>query len=77
MSRPPIMAPPKISAEDVVSFCDFFYKKTGISMDASRRYFIDRRLEERMAANECRNFREYLALVKFQPGGAEMQALIN
>ncbi|NBC37416.1 chemotaxis protein [Novosphingobium sp. FSY-8] len=77
MSRPPVAAPPKISAEDVVSFCDFFYKKTGISMDASRRYFIDRRLEERMAANDCKTFREYLALVKFQPGGGEMQALIN
>ncbi len=67
----------RISAEDVTVFCDFFYKKTGISMDASRRYFIDRRLEDRIAANECRSFREYLALVKFQPGGSEMQALIN
>lgn len=67
----------RISAEDVTVFCDFFYKRTGISMDASRRYFIDRRLEERIAATECRSFREYLSLVKFQPGGAEMQALIN
>lgn len=76
-----ITPPPKplarISAEDVTAFCDFFYKKTGISMDASRRYFIDRRLEERMAAHECKSFREYISLVKFQPGGAELQALIN
>jgi chemotaxis protein methyltransferase CheR len=68
---------PRISVEDITAFCDFFYKKTGISMDASRRYFIDRRLEERMLANECKTFREYLSLVKFQAGGAEMQALIN
>ncbi|GHC90655.1 CheR family methyltransferase [Novosphingobium pokkalii] len=76
---PPLhrIAAPRISAEDVVVFCDFFYKKTGISMDASRRYFIDKRLEDRMAANDCNSFREYLSLVKFQPGGAEMQALIN
>ena len=76
-SPAPDLGAARISAEDVTVFCDFFYKKTGISMDASRRYFIDRRLEERMAANECRTFREYLSLVKFQPGGAEMQALIN
>lgn len=68
---------PRITAEDVTVFCDFFYKKTGISMDASRRYFIDRRLEDRMVASECGSFREYLSLVKFQPGGGEMQALIN
>lgn len=68
---------PRITAEDVTVFCDFFYKKTGISMDASRRYFIDRRLEDRMVATECRSFREYLSLAKFQPGGGEMQALIN
>ncbi|MEO0031697.1 MAG: hypothetical protein RIS94_1455 [Pseudomonadota bacterium] len=67
----------RVTAEDVTAFCDFFYKKTGISMDAGRRYFIDRRLEDRIAANECRTFREYLSLVKFQPAGAEMQALIN
>ncbi|MFM7348640.1 MAG: CheR family methyltransferase [Erythrobacter sp.] len=63
--------------EDIVAFCDFFYRKTGISMDAGRRYFIDKRLEERIAATGCGSLREYLALVRFQHDGAEMQALIN
>lgn len=63
--------------EDIVAFCDVFYRKTGISIDASRRYFIDRRLEERIAATQCASLREYLALVRFQHDGAEMQALIN
>ncbi len=63
--------------EDIVSFCDFFYHKTGISLDASRRYFIDKRLEERIAANRCASLREYLSLVKFEHDGAELQALIN
>ena len=77
LTGPPAATRPKITEEDVVAFCDFFYKKTGISMDASRRYFIDKRLEDRIVANECGSFREYLLLVKFQPSGAEMQALIN
>lgn len=63
--------------EDIIAFCDFFYRKTGISMDASRRYFIDKRLDERMLANGCSSFQEYLALVRFQHDSAEMQALIN
>lgn len=70
-------AAPALVVEDVVAFCDFFYRKTGISLDAGRRYFIDKRLEERIAATGCANLREYLALVKFQHGGTEMQALIN
>ncbi len=60
-----------------MAFCDFFYRKTGISLDPGRRYFIDKRLEERIAATGCASLREYLALVKFQHDGAEMQALIN
>lgn len=68
---------PSITPEEIASFCEFFYRKTGISMDASRRYYIDRRLEDRMAQNQCESFREYLSLVKFQRGGHELQALIN
>jgi chemotaxis protein methyltransferase CheR len=63
--------------EDIVGFCDFFYRKTGISLDASRRYFIDKRLEERIAATGCASLREYMALVKFEHDSAELQALIN
>ena len=68
---------PSISPAEVVSFCEFFYRKTGIRLDAERRYFIDRRLEERMAANRCATFREYFTLIKFQASGVELQALIN
>lgn len=70
-------APPRLVFEDVVAFCDFFYRKTGISLDASRRYFIDKRLADRIAATGCASLREYLELVKFQHDGAELQALIN
>lgn len=82
MAQPSISAgqgrsAPALQAEDVLAFCDFFYRKTGISIDASRRYFIDKRLEERMLANDCSSLRAYLALLKFQHDSAEMQALIN
>ncbi|MCX9147358.1 CheR family methyltransferase [Erythrobacter sp. WG] len=70
-------AEPALVVEDVIAFCDFFYRKTGISLDASRRYFIDKRLQERIAATGCASLREYLSLVKFEHDGAEMQALIN
>ncbi len=66
-----------LQLEDITAFCDFFYRKTGISMDASRRYFIDKRLEERMLVNDCGTLQEYLALVRFQHDSAEMQSLIN
>lgn len=73
----PGTAAPAFSAEEVAAFCDFFYRRTGIRIDASRRYFIDKRVEERIAANACRSMRDYLSLVKFQSDGSELQALIN
>ena len=76
-SRRPQRAQAGFLQEDIIAFCDFFYRKTGISIDASRRHFIDKRLEDRMRASDCSSLREYLSLVKFQHDGAEMQSLIN
>jgi chemotaxis protein methyltransferase CheR len=66
-----------ILPDELDQFCDFFYSRTGMRLDAKRRYFIDRRLAERMAATGKTVFREYFSLLKFQAGGGELQALIN
>ena len=39
-----------ITPEDVRRFCEFLYRRTGMSFAEGKRYFIDRRLEERIAA---------------------------
>jgi chemotaxis protein methyltransferase CheR len=67
----------KISDEDYKKFCEFFYRKTGIFFDESKRYFVDKRLVERVEANGAKDFRNYFVQMRFATDGIELQALIN
>jgi chemotaxis protein methyltransferase CheR len=66
-----------LSDQDFETFREFFYRQTGMYFEESKRYFVDKRLIDRMEATRCRTVREYLALVRLQPSGAERQALTN
>lgn len=66
-----------ISDEDFLKFKEFFYRKTGILFDASKRYFVDKRLIERIQATESENFRSYFTMVRFEASGNEFQNLVN
>jgi chemotaxis methyl-accepting protein methylase len=44
------MTEPLISEQDFEKFREFFYRKTGIQFEHSKRYFVDKRLIERI---EC------------------------
>ncbi|RWX81843.1 protein-glutamate O-methyltransferase CheR [Neorhizobium lilium] len=71
------MAENAISAEDFIKFSEFFYRKTGISFEESKRYFVDKRLMERIAATSSTNFKAYFSMLRFQASGAETQILTN
>jgi len=68
---------PAISAEEFRKFRDFFYRKTGIHFEDTKRYFVDKRLIERIQATDSDNFRNYFVMLRFQASGEELQALIN
>ena len=70
-------APPKIdlSADDVTRFCEFLYRRTGMSFGDTKRYYVDRRIGERMAATGDASFADYFARVRSEP--AELEAAIN
>jgi chemotaxis protein methyltransferase CheR len=71
------LAPPGITDSDFLKFREFFYRKTGIQFDESKRYFVDKRLVERIAATDCASFRSYFTMLRFQNSGEELQALTN
>jgi chemotaxis protein methyltransferase CheR len=77
----PILTPPpepvSISQEEYLKFREFFYRKTGIYFEESKRYFVDRRLQDRMVATGSESFRDYFMTLRFQVSGEEIQALIN
>jgi len=58
-------------------FRDFFYRKTGIRFEESKRYFVDKRLIERMSKTGHDSFRSYFTFMRFQASGEEVQELIN
>ncbi len=71
------MADPIITDEDFQKFREFFYRKTGIQFDNSKRYFVDKRLLERMADTDNKVFRSYFTMLRFQASGEELQVLTN
>lgn len=66
-----------INDEDFQKFREFFYRKTGISFEPSKRYFVDKRLVERIEATGSGNFRGYFTMLRFQTSDEELQQLTN
>jgi len=71
------MKDPVITDDDFQKFREFFYRKTGINFDSSKRYFVDKRLVERILASGNSDFRSYFSMLRFQASGEEVQLLTN
>lgn len=54
---------PGLSDAELDRLCDFIYRRTGMSFGEARRYFIDRRLRDRLRATGHGNFRDYFVMV--------------
>lgn len=68
--------PIHITSEQVQRFCEFLYRRTGMSFAESKRYFIDRRLEDRIVATGSSSFQEYFSLLRAD-ADQEVEHLIN
>ena len=66
-----------ISEEDFSKFKEFFYRKTGMQFENSKRYFVDKRLIERIEATNSGSFRSYFVMLRFETTGEELQKLVN
>ena len=66
-----------ITEDDFQKFREFFYRKTGINFESSKRYFVDKRLVERIRATRNTDFRSYFSMLRFQASGEEVQLLTN
>jgi chemotaxis protein methyltransferase CheR len=62
--------------EDVGRLCEFLYRRTGMSFDGSKRYYIDRRLAERIAATGSASFQSYFAVLR-SDANQEIEHLVN
>ena len=64
------------TVEEFQKLRDFFYRKTGIFFEDNKRYFVDKRVRERLDATGM-DFRQYFTHVRFQASGEEFQQLVN
>ncbi|MEA9393221.1 protein-glutamate O-methyltransferase CheR [Acerihabitans sp. TG2] len=71
------MADINISDDNFRKFREFFYRKTGIQFEESKRYFVDKRLLERIEKTGSETFRHYFTMLRFDATGVELQALVN
>ena len=69
-------APVHVTQEDVRRLCDFLYRRTGMLFGDSKRYYIDRRLIERIAATGSDSFQTYFAHLR-SDAEHEIEHLIN
>jgi chemotaxis protein methyltransferase CheR len=66
---------PVFDDDDLRRFCEFLYQRTGISYSQTKRFFIERRLIDRMEQVGARSFAAYMTLIR--AGGAEAEQVIN
>ena len=66
-----------LSEADFCRFRDYFYQKTGIFFENSKRYFVDKRIVQRIIETEHQSFRGYFTFLRFQASGEELQQVIN
>jgi chemotaxis protein methyltransferase CheR len=71
------MAETSINEGDFEKFREFFYRKTGIQFEPSKRYFVDKRLVERIESTASGSFRSYFTKLRFEASGEELQQLTN
>lgn len=69
-------APVHLRHEDVRRLCEFVYRRTGMLFEETKRYYIDRRLAERMAATGTTSFEGYFAALR-SDAGREIEHLVN
>lgn len=66
-----------ITDEEFRKFREFFYRKTGIHFDDNKRYFVDKRLVERIHSCDEDSFRSWFVRLRFENGDEELQQLVN
>jgi len=73
----PTAETPTIRHEEFVRFRDYLYRRTGMYFDESKRYFVDRRILDRMRATGSDSFTTWFAHLRFDASSEEYQAIVN
>jgi chemotaxis protein methyltransferase CheR len=64
------------TAEEFARLCEFLYRRTGMLFTEAKRYYVERRMFERMAATGSTSFASYFARLRSDVNG-EIEQFIN
>ncbi|MFZ0266124.1 CheR family methyltransferase [Caulobacter sp.] len=75
MSRSALPQNAHLNADDLQRLCEYLYRQTGMLFGETKRYYIERRLADRMEATGTPSFGLYFGVLRADP--EERQRLIN
>jgi chemotaxis protein methyltransferase CheR len=67
---------PPLSREEFQQLCDYLYRRTGMVFTEAKRYYVERRVHERMSATASLTFPSYFARLRSN-AQAELEHFIN
>src|SRR5690348_10228939 len=67
---------PPISEDEFRRLADFLYRRTGMVFTETKRYFVERRISDRIVATSSQSFASYFALLRSEVR-SEVEHLIN
>ncbi|MCR0981494.1 CheR family methyltransferase [Roseomonas populi] len=65
------MSTPALAPDDLRRLCDFIYRRTGMLYGEGKRYYVERRLTQRMEGTGTASFAAYMGLLRASPDEAE------
>jgi chemotaxis protein methyltransferase CheR len=65
-----------VTEEEFSRLAEFLYRRTGMVFTEAKRYYVQRRVDDRMAATGARSFASYFARLRSDIGG-EVEQFIN
>lgn len=68
--------PENMSKEDFDKLCDFTYRRTGMIFTEAKRYYVERRVRERISVTGSPSFAVYFSMLRSDIGG-EVEHFIN
>jgi chemotaxis protein methyltransferase CheR len=68
--------PAEVTEEEFRRLAEFLYRRTGMVFTESKRYFVERRLSDRMSATARVRFSDYFAYLRSEAQD-EVEHLIN
>jgi chemotaxis protein methyltransferase CheR len=71
-----VAEPDPVSEEEFARLSDFLYRRTGMVFNETKRYYVQRRVEDRMKAVGAATFASYFARLRSDLGG-EIEQFVN